>query len=298
MFRNGASSSSNGRVAAMRRSALLFAVLFVTLGSATEVQGLDSSRYLTQYAHRIYQSPRRGIIYSITQTHDGFVWLGTQAGLQRFDGLSFARAAEVIGNFPETGAVVAVREDTQGNLWAGTSDDGLLRVDSHGRVTRWTEKDGLPDNKVRCLVAGVNGGMWACSGNSIAQMVGGKIQVLGRDQGWVAGTSRAACLAQDGTLWVSGDTATILTWDGKRFQPREIHSLPTGGAIRAMLCLGDAVWLGTSKGLIRIRGNEERLFREQETLDGRRNRFARIWTRRNDLRGHNGRHQPVARGRI
>ena len=50
--------------------------------------GLDPTRTLTQYAHRVWQAQQglpQGTVYSILQTHDGYLWLGSQTGLIRFD---------------------------------------------------------------------------------------------------------------------------------------------------------------------------------------------------------------------
>src|ERR1700722_4407558 len=50
---------------------------------------LDPSLSLTQYVHRIQQVSPQGTIFSIWQSHDGYLWLATQRGLMRFDGVRF-----------------------------------------------------------------------------------------------------------------------------------------------------------------------------------------------------------------
>src|SRR5689334_7805120 len=62
--------------------------------------GLDPVRSLTQALHRIWQVPQglpQASIYSIRQTHDGYLWLGTQTGLVRFDGVRFTSVGEANG---------------------------------------------------------------------------------------------------------------------------------------------------------------------------------------------------------
>ena len=59
---------------------------------AAPLRALDSSKTLTQYAHRIWGQEEglfQPTIYSILQTRDGFLWLGTQDSLIRFDGIHF-----------------------------------------------------------------------------------------------------------------------------------------------------------------------------------------------------------------
>jgi ligand-binding sensor domain-containing protein len=61
---------------------------------------LDPARKLTQYVHRIWQVQQglpQAWIDSIVQTHDGYLWLGTQSGLVKFDGVRFTTIDEMDG---------------------------------------------------------------------------------------------------------------------------------------------------------------------------------------------------------
>jgi len=73
------------------------AVCFVRSGHA-----MDPSRAMSQYI-RDYWGPEqgfpRGPVYAITQTPDGYLWIGTQAGLVRFDGWSFLLVNDSSRNF-------------------------------------------------------------------------------------------------------------------------------------------------------------------------------------------------------
>ncbi|MGC4002221.1 MAG: hypothetical protein QM811_03375 [Pirellulales bacterium] len=64
---------------------------------ANTAHALDPQRTLTQYIHRIWQL-QQGLpqpsIYALHQAGDGYVWLGTQAGLARFDGVKFTVVQE------------------------------------------------------------------------------------------------------------------------------------------------------------------------------------------------------------
>ena len=68
--------------------------LALTLGlAAAPAWGLEPGLALTQYLHRIWQtSPglKSATIFSILQSSDGRLWLGTQSGLVRFDGVNFS----------------------------------------------------------------------------------------------------------------------------------------------------------------------------------------------------------------
>src|SRR5438093_10090437 len=73
-------------------------------------------------------------VISMTQTRDGYLWLGTLGGLVRFDGIRFTVFDE--NNTPELNSsrIVSLFEDSQSNLWVGTETAGIARV-ANGRIT-------------------------------------------------------------------------------------------------------------------------------------------------------------------
>ena len=97
--RNSATRKMTGRYdrLAARRIALsggLFLVLFLILSAGwnTAILALDPSRSLAQFGHDIWQRDQglpHNTIHSILQTRDGFLWLATEEGLARFDGVRF-----------------------------------------------------------------------------------------------------------------------------------------------------------------------------------------------------------------
>src|SRR5690349_12814788 len=82
----------------------------------------------THYTIEVWDN-ERGLpgdtVVAITQTRDGYLWLGTLYGLARFDGVRFTTFNE--GNTPGLGSsrIVRLFEDRQGNLWVGTDVGGI-----------------------------------------------------------------------------------------------------------------------------------------------------------------------------
>ncbi len=240
--------------------------------AAGTLLALDPSRTLTQYAHRIWtvqQGLPTGTIYDIWQAHDGFLWLGTQTGLVRFDGVRYTPAETLFSGVPENLWVRAGFEDEHGALWAGTNDEGIFRFQG-GRTTRYSTKDGLPSDTVFCLVPAADGGIWACTGNGLAHLSEDKIQVS-RTNAHTNETSapdvvRAACVASGGKLWVGGEAPMIYAQNGSGFDPLPLRSIPTDAAVRAIACSGESIWVGTTAGLVQIKGATQRLYTEKDGL--------------------------------
>jgi len=244
-------------------------LLLATFGLPKSAFGLDPSRKLTQYVHRIWQSQQglpQGAIFQIFQTRQGYLWLATQTGLVRFDGVRFQEADDVIPGAPPNLWVRAALEDPQGRLWLGTNETGIYRIGPDG-VKQYTTAQGLPSNNIQCLVQGRDGTAWVCTENGLARMdvSGGepRIQASGDDDFTLNTQSvRAACVDSGGNRWIGGDRPAVQRND----RIITLKGIPASASVRALLCSGDAVWVGTSDGLIKIHDNEQRLFAVKDGL--------------------------------
>jgi len=249
-----------------RRFALLLSALAAVFAPA---YGLDPSHALTQYVHRIWQVPQglpQAAIYSIWQTRDGYVWLGTQTGLVRFDGVRFTTFDSTSEPELKNAWIGNLLEDRQQNLWIGSSDAGLFRF-HEGAIRRFSSVDGLPSDSVHCLAPARNGDVWVCTSQGLARISDDKITPYGARQGIPAGMVVATAEAANGNLWIAGERSRLGVWNGKVFHGYPLKSLPEYGSIRALLCADDgAIWIGTTNGLVRLTAGQERLFTVKDGL--------------------------------
>src|SRR5215467_8871048 len=135
-----------------RRSLERLAVLSAFALAATPGRALDPSKAITQYAHQVWKTDAglpQNSIQSILQTRDGYIWLGTERGLVRFDGVHFAVFDK--GNTPglKNSNAQALYEDRAGNFWIGTW--GGLHLWRDGRLTSFTTREGLSQNRVLAI---------------------------------------------------------------------------------------------------------------------------------------------------
>ena len=237
---------------------LRFGVFLLAAIALRPAMGLDPSRTLTQYAHRIWQTQQglpQGTIYSLLQTHDGYLWLGTQTGLIRFDGVRFETLEDIQRTAPSNVWIRSAIEDSHHALWLAASDAGLFRIKGDS-VTRY-----LPSDNVQCVAEAKNGDLWACSTTGITRIRDGNAAKFLEHE-----NIRAACEASDGTVWAAGTGAKLHSWDGSKFLTRSIQKLPADAEIRALLCSGDKVWAGTTAGLVEVGRSGQRLFTSRDGL--------------------------------
>lgn len=245
--------------------------LVLLLALAIPALALDPSKSLTQYAHRIWGQEEglfQPTIYSIVQTHDGFLWLGTQDSLIRFDGAHFREVEDGSGQpVFYRNLVRTLLEDDRRNLWAGSIGGGIVRISPDGAVKRFTTKDGLPSDSVFCVVPDGRHAIWVCTNQGLARIVGDHVRVFTTADGLPSNQIRSTCDATDGTRWVAGLDFGLSRWNGTRFVSYFDQNFKTHEIGTALECgAGGAVWIGTSSGLLEIANGKSRLFSRADGL--------------------------------
>ena len=101
---------------------------------------------------------------------DGFLWLGTEAGLVRFDGVEFQTYDRNSNPALPGNDIRCLLESRDGALWIGTNA-GLARW-KDGAVTAFTTRDGLPGNGILTLGEGEDGKLRVWTEQGPAQQAG------------------------------------------------------------------------------------------------------------------------------
>ncbi len=160
------------------------------------------------YAVRVWETedglPQNSVI-AMTQTRDGYLWLGTLNGLVRFDGVRFAVFDE--SNTPEMGSsrIVSLFEDRTGNLWVGTETAGVLLI-KEGRIAHLPiGQEGGAERRVVALCEDPQGAVWLYLANGeLWRCRAGHYQPFQIDQGRRA-ECRALIAEPGGPVWVGTD---------------------------------------------------------------------------------------------
>src|SRR5258707_10772763 len=91
---------------------------------------IDPNRSLSQYIRERWGSERGfpgGSVSAIAQTTDGYLWIGTEKGLIRFDGLNFHLFQQATPSSLPIGPVQSLLADGEGNLWILLESTRILR---------------------------------------------------------------------------------------------------------------------------------------------------------------------------
>src|ERR1700679_1106064 len=137
---------------------LRFVLAFILLASPQCAFPLDPSLDVNQSAHtawRIREGFSKGIIYSIAQTPDGYLWLGTEFGLLRFDGVRNSPWQPPAGEKLPSNDILKLLVTRDGRLWIGTAK-GLASWKDN-KVTEYPE---LAGQSVSALLEDREGTLW------------------------------------------------------------------------------------------------------------------------------------------
>ncbi len=246
----------------MKRADCIACALVLLFG-AGQVFALDPAMRISQYAHTAWHMQDGvfgGAPHTITQTADGYIWIGTDAGLVRFDGVRFVPWVPP-DNRPAISAVYALLGGRDGTLWIGTAagltalkNDRLIDV-SHAR---W---------RINAILEDHAGTVWAARSRTgsdhaggICRVVGERLRCFGNSDGMAL--LYANPLAEDGrqNLWI-GSSNELLRWSPKSWTAyfrKELKPYEALAGVEALAVAQDqSIWVGFNNkqlGLQRIVG--------------------------------------------
>jgi signal transduction histidine kinase/ligand-binding sensor domain-containing protein len=149
-------------MSARRIGRLLVAVLTLSSPAYAADPGVALSDYVVT-SWTMKDGLPSAVIWGIAQDRDGYLWLGTNGGLVRFDGVQFITWDNVGGVPLPKVPVHSLYISRDGTLWAGFSlseTGGISRI-REGRLRTYGESDGLAPGTVNALIEDLAGGVWA-----------------------------------------------------------------------------------------------------------------------------------------
>ena len=144
-------------------------------------------------------------VTAILQTSDGFLWVGTSAGLVRFDGVKFTAFNLEVASTNNPIRVTALCEDSNGHLWIGTQQDGLFQL-AQGTLSRYAVAQGLLDHSVTSLAADNRGQVWIGGKSGLNLWTGKNFRSFGVRDGLPDAAVSGVNVARSGTVWITTRT--------------------------------------------------------------------------------------------
>jgi len=236
---------------------------------------LDTGDAATRYSRTIWKQKDglpQDTIKKIVQTADGYLWLGTEEGLARFDGYDFTVFNKDNGDLPSN-SVTALAAGSDGSLWVGTAE-GLVHY-ANKKFRTYTTSDGLAVNLISDLYVDHAGTPWIVAGGVLSRFDGSKIMLFASAKD-IPFTVFTVCEDRHHVLWVAGFSGLAQWNDGKFISV--IDSATMGGNLVTTLVAdaNDDLWMGGTRGVVRRSANGK--VRNFDTRDGLPHDFVRSLT--------------------
>jgi ligand-binding sensor domain-containing protein/signal transduction histidine kinase len=274
------------------RQALINGIAFLCLANAAF--GLDPTRKISQYVHDTWGQDKGfigGRIYAICQSADGYLWIGTERGLVRFDGSNFILIQRPLPDSPTIGPVRGLVTDASGNLWIRLEGPRMLLYHDGKFEDPYAQYDlqditftaTVSDYEGRVILSGLGERTFRYENGrletiiSAEQNLGNVISLAAtRDQSIWLGTQdnglfrlsqghiskvsqeladskiNALLPAETGGVWIGTDTGIHL-WEGGVMAALNLPSSLRHLQILALARDRSAnVWVGTNHGVVRI----------------------------------------------
>ena len=228
-----------------------FFCLLLFLVAVSSVWAVDPSRHISQYAHtawRVQDGVFGGAANAITQTVDGYLWIGTEAGLLRFDGVRFVPWIPPHGKRLPSSNVTALLGARDGSLWIGME----------GGVSHWDNRDLsnylVQPERINSIIEDRSGTVWfvrsrgSDAAGGLCQIIGSGTRCYGKADG-VPGADLAASLVEDsqGNFWIAA-SSTFARWrpgSSATFSLKELKTKEGVGGVRTVAPNPDgSVWVG------------------------------------------------------
>jgi ligand-binding sensor domain-containing protein len=114
--------------------------------------------------------------------------------------------------------VTSAFEDSKGNLWFGTLEEGIARYDGT-QLRYFTKNDGLPSNRVTSVIEDANGVYWLGTGEGLSKFDGQDFtNYIVKKDDWGSNVVNQLFFDHKGQFWI-GTWGGVYQFDGKKFTP-------------------------------------------------------------------------------
>ena len=181
------------------------ALLLAAALAGTQKPSAAAPQGIQDYSVRMWQSDDglpQNSVFAITQTSDGYLWVGTHEGLARFDGVRFSLLDEKVAPELNHGWITGLCATRDGSLWIACDGYGIAHLSKQG-CSHFSQAEGLLSNQTRCLLEGPDGSLWIGTEGGLSRFKDGKFTNFTVKNGLGDNSIRALCQDLQGNLRVA-----------------------------------------------------------------------------------------------
>ncbi len=179
------------------------------LASAVLVLAVFAAQAQRPYFRQHTIVPAGTEINFVTHDREGLIWLGTDRGLLRYDGVEARTYAPPEDPRPQH--TTAFYMDDSGERWVGYADGSIWLVRSDGRLEAWQPEEGLPKQRITGILQDSSQRLWlATYGEGLYVREDGRLYNFNMDDGLASNEIYDIALGPDGMIWAATDDGVNL----------------------------------------------------------------------------------------
>lgn len=202
-------------------------------------------------------------VRTIAQDKYGYLWLGTLAGLAKYDGKKFLNYS--IQNGLIDNQIFSLATDRNNGLWIGTMG-GINYYDGE-KFKSWLFKEEMAEIMVNAIAQDKNGHLWlATDGAGLCKFDGDRFTYFSEENGLTNNFVRTACLDDKGILWL-GTKGGLCFYDGREFKTLDSSLVQPYNVSHIFMDKQKKLWFSTfGEGVYKYDGSSFKNYRESDGL--------------------------------
>lgn len=246
------------------------------------------------------------VVNELIQDQEGYMWIGTSYGLNRFDGINFKNyynedglldndisalyednngqlwigtnsgvnvmRADSLHTLPElrpleSSTILAIYQDQYGEFWFATDGEGVWNFDGESGLSQYRAIHGLGGDRVRDIVEDEEGTLWFATREGLTKLESGNFRTYSEKHGLPDNRLRDLELDSDGSLWVASRGGFCKLEDEEFDCFTEENGLINNRVQSISIDNTGNLWLGTEEGASYFSDGEFTNFSIDEGLD-------------------------------
>jgi signal transduction histidine kinase/ligand-binding sensor domain-containing protein/ActR/RegA family two-component response regulator len=254
----------------------LYLVLLTGGVSSAGASGPDTPSRASWPSVQSWRQPQglpQDSVFSVLQTRDGYLWIGTRGGVSRFDGVRFTTFDDRDKTQLKENEVWSLAEGEDGSVWIATYGGGVSRF-KNGTFTVHTTADGLASNFATNALAGTDGSMWIGTDGGLSRFTDGHVVNYTIKDGLASDSIRGLYLDRDGSIWIGATRGRMNRFkDGRILTDRFAGARIQGDIVGFYRDKEQTMWIASGDGLYRVIGDRLTRYGTNDGLPSSRIRF-------------------------
>lgn len=228
------------------------------------------------------------VVYDLIQDQEGYIWLATGYGLNRFDGVNFENYFEESGlnhskilslyqskngriwigtakgvNYMEQDSIyshdalltlrnseiTSILQDQEGHLWFGTDGEGVWHFINNEELVLYSTSQGFMSNQIRAIAESENGDLWFATREGVTRLSNGNLRTFTTSDGLPENRTRDVKVDNQGNVWIATREG-VSKFDGSRFENYGVDAGINDPKVQVLsVAANGSVWAGTENGV-------------------------------------------------